>query len=52
MKVLTTLLEVGGLAAITAGVALIYLPAAFIVGGTAAIAISYLLIQNRGGRVR
>lgn len=38
---LTTLLDIAGAVAIVAGVALIYVPAALIVGGLAALAISW-----------
>ena len=38
--VLTTVLELGGLAAIVAGVAFIFWPAAFVVGGAGLIFVS------------
>lgn len=49
MKKLTTALEVAGVASITAGVGLIWLPAAFIVGGLGMIALSWG-ISRAGGR--
>jgi hypothetical protein len=45
-EVVTTLLEVGGVVAITWGVALMSIPAAWIVGGVAAIAVSYLVVRG------
>ncbi|GAA4849690.1 hypothetical protein ACFQ34_33875 [Pseudonocardia benzenivorans] len=40
---LTTLLELAGLAAVTAGAALIYVPAGFITGGVFAVGVGVLL---------
>ncbi|MBN9607845.1 MAG: hypothetical protein J0I11_00825 [Actinobacteria bacterium] len=39
-------LEVVGIAAVTAGVALVYTPAAFIVGGLGAIGLAYGLTRR------
>lgn len=40
-RILTTLLDLAGVAAVVAGVYLVSLPAALIVGGVAALAISW-----------
>ncbi len=48
MRVATTVLELLGIAALVAGVAMIYVPAAFIVGGLALVVMSFLI--ERGGR--
>ena len=42
-------LEVVGIAAVTAGVALVYTPAAFIVGGLGAIGLAYGLTRGSPG---
>ena len=46
MKIFTTVLELLGLAAIITGAALIWIPAAFIVGGILAIGLSAFLTTN------
>lgn len=47
LAVLTTLLEMLGLALIVAGVALFSIPLAFIVGGAGLIGVSFLLTGGR-----
>lgn len=45
MRRLTTILDTAGAVSVTAGVALIYGPAGFIVGGLGALAISWNLTR-------
>jgi hypothetical protein len=49
-NILTTLLEVVGLAAVTYGVWSIFQPAGFIFGGFALVGFSYLIVRNGGTR--
>ena len=44
--VITDALEILGAATIVAGVALIWIPAAFIIGGAMIIGISYLVVRK------
>lgn len=46
-QLLTTILEIVSAAAIVAGVALIWVPAAFIVGGALGIVFSFAVIGGR-----
>lgn len=46
-SIITTALELAGLALIVTGVALIWLPAAFIVAGVGLVGVSYLIVGGR-----
>lgn len=48
-QVITTLLELIGLALIVAGIALISVPVSLIVAGIGLIAVSYLMVRNGRG---
>lgn len=48
MKKITTALELVGVAAIITGVALVWVPAAFIVGGLGLFALSWALTRPTG----
>lgn len=45
-RVVTTVLELAGAGLVVAGVALVFIPAAFIVGGLALLGISYNLTRK------
>lgn len=45
-RVVTTVLELAGAGLVVAGVALVFVPAAFIVGGVALLGISYNLTRK------